>query len=179
MRKHISGASFALLLICFLGTAAARAEVYTSGVCHFSASFPFSPQISAPQASERNERGEVISHLVSTSAPKQGVLMAAVFCDSFDIARSIDIDQALNVERDNFLKELSAQVVTVRDQRTNGHRGRYFSYRSSAAEGEGLVVVVEAKKPVIYLVITMHTSAASPDEISALKTFFASFQLTQ
>ncbi|MBI3678090.1 MAG: hypothetical protein HY243_15890 [Proteobacteria bacterium] len=173
-------AVFAALCL-LLAPAAARAESYASDELKFSADFPETPTVSAPIDSERDAQDHIISRVISVTVGKQRTFMAAVFCDTFSVTKTLDVDGTLNLERDNFVNGLPAAITSSHTELVNGHRAMYFTYAAAnhGAAGQGVVIIVETEKPQIYLVETMYTRQASDSEKAALETFFASFRLNQ
>jgi hypothetical protein len=176
MVKRIA-ALLALALLAAPGPS--QAAPFVSDKLGFSADFPSVPEVGEPEGSEQDAKGKFISTLTTVASKKQGAYMAAVFEDVFDVATKLDVTQSLALERDNFLKGMSGTVVEAHEATLSGHRAGYFAYATTghAAQGRGVVIIVESDKPKVYFAVVMYTPQASADERAQLDAFFASFKL--
>lgn len=61
----------------------------------------------------------------------------------------------------------------------DGNQALYFSYDTPghSARGAGIAIVIAKKKPRTFLVVTMHTPAATAEQIVGTDNFLASFHI--
>ncbi len=173
---------FAAIAACsclFLLSAPAFGETFTSEEYGFTAEFPARPTVGPPQGSETDSKGNFISTSVMIKTQVLGVYTAMVTVDSYLVPLKIDPSSTLLAISRSFVAQLDATTTSSKPGRLDGYRARFFSYDTAdhSASGKGIVVIVPAKKPRTYLVLTMHTSAASADEIAALDKFLDSFHV--
>lgn len=172
MRKLLGAVAVVWLLVVPAG-----AVPYASGDLGFAAEFPASPTVGAPEDSEKDEAGNVLSRSVTVSCLEQGVYMAAAVVDTFLKPIKIDVQGSLVLERDNFIKGLEASLVSANPSTLDGHRAMFFTYErpDHSAAGSGVVVIEETDVPRIFVVVTMHTPAATDAQKSDLDAFLSSF----
>jgi hypothetical protein len=167
------------MLFLLAAGASAVADSYTSSDLGFSADFPGTPTVGAPQGSEKDSAGNFISTLVYVNFARQGVYVAAVVEDHYDVPGAIDVPGTLTTERDNFLKAFHVERTSEHDDVVSGHPANFFTFDSDGhrAQGQGVVIVIDTPRPRIFIVATTYTPAASADDRAALDKFFASFKL--
>ena len=175
---RISAIILAGLCLCLLPNAA-FGEVFTSDQYGFSADFPAPPAVGKPQGSETDAKGNFISTSVITKTQVNGIYTAMVTVESYVVPMKVEPSSTLLAMSRSFAAQLDATITSSKAGRLDGHRARFFSYeaRDHSSSGKGVVVLVQAKKPRSYMVLSMHTSLASEGEIAALDKFIASFHV--
>lgn len=167
----------AVLAAGLLFVSAASAETFVSNKYGFTADFPVAPVVGAERNSETTDAGKVISRSVEIKAESTGVYTALVTVDSYIVPTKIDAASTLRTMVKMFVVQLDARATSSKPSKLDGFPARYFSYETPNhnTAGSGVAVIVHGKLPRIYLVVTMHTSMASPDEVAALEKFVKSF----
>jgi len=176
MRSPIA-AFFVVLLLAPVATA----EPFTSREFNFSADFPIAPEQSAPQDSERDANGAVVSKVVAFNATVPSKYIAIVAVDSYIVPTAIDLQGTLAAERDSFLKEVNGTAATIAGDSFQGHSALRLRFDTPGhdIQGEGLVIVIEQEKPRIYVIVAAHGLQASSAEATSLDRFLRSFRLKQ
>lgn len=166
------------LCLCLL-PGMASGEPFTSEQYGFTADFPAPPVVGKPQPSETNAHGKVIAKSVIIETRIMGVYTAMVTVDDYIVPTKIDASTTLLAMTRGFAAQLDARISSSRSGRVNGHRARFFNYRTNdhSSSGKGVIVIVQSKKPRTFMVLSMHTSLASDDNIAALDKFVASFHV--
>ncbi len=169
-------AAFACLSVISL---AANGQPFSSDQYGFTAEFPADPVVGQPQAAETNAHGKVISHSVMIQTQVMGVYTAMVTVESYIVPTRINTGKRLAAMPRSFVSGLDAVLTSSKPGRLDGHRARFFTYktRGHVSSGRGIAVVVPGRLPRTYLVLTNHTSLASDGEVAALDRFITSFQL--
>ena len=178
MRSFAAILAYTCLLLSLL-LAPASGETFTSDQYDFTAEFPAQPSVGTPQGSETDSKGNFISTSVMIQVQVQGIYTAMVTVDSYVVPLKIDSSSTLLAISRSFVAQLNATTTSSKPGKRDGRRARFFSYGTAdhSMMGKGIVVVVPAKKPRTYLVLTMHTPLASEDEIAALDKFLDSFHV--
>ena len=85
----------------------------------------------------------------------------------------------LKAMRNDFIRGMEAKVVSSDPGTRDGHQALFFSYeaRDHSSAGSGIAIIVSRKKPRTYLVVNMHTPAASAEQIVVADAFLASFHI--
>ena len=163
----------------FLFLVPAFAVPFDSSDLGFSAEYPSTPTVGAPEGSEQDSAGNFVSHSVTVSSISQGEYAAMVAVDTYDSPIKLDIDGSLINERDNFLKGLKASYTSSTKGTQNGYQALFFTYDTPdhSAAGSGFIAIDVAARPRIYVVVTMRTPSASSAEISALDSFLGGFHI--
>jgi hypothetical protein len=167
----------AVLAAALLFVSSAGAETFVSNKYGFSADFPISPVVAPEQNSETNDSGKVISRSAEIKAESTGVYTALVTVDSYIVPTKIDAASTLRTMVRMFVAQLEARATLSKPGKLDGFPARYFGYETPDHQtaGDGVAVIVPGKLPRIYLVVTMHTAMASPDEVASLTKFVKSF----
>ncbi len=162
-----------------LFASAACAETFVSNKYGFSADFPIPPVVGSEQNSETNDAGKVISRSVEIKAESTSIYTALVTVDSYIVPTRINAGSTLKTMVKMFVVQLDGRATASKPGKVDGFPARFFSYDTPDHKlaGDGVAVIVPGKLPRIYLVVTMHTPMASPDEVAALAKFVASFHL--
>ena len=167
----------AVLAAALLFVSSAGAEIFVSNKYGFSADFPVSPVVSPEQNSETNDAGKVISRSAEIKAESTGIYTALVTVDSYIVPTKVDAPSTLRTMVRMFVVQLDARATASKPGKVDGFPARFFSYETPDHQtaGDGVAVIVPGKLPRIYLVVTMHTPMASPDEVANLAKFIKSF----
>lgn len=177
-KMRFSTIALAGLCLCLL-PGMASGEPFASEQYGFTADFPATPIVGKPRPSETNDRGKVIAKSVIIKTQIMGVYTAMVTVDSYIVPTKLNTSATLSAMTQGFAAQLDARITSSRFGRVDGHRARFFNYRTSdrASSGKGVIVVVQSRKPRTYMVLSMHTSLASDDDVAALNKFVASFHV--
>jgi hypothetical protein len=172
---RFSSALFALVVLI---PAAASGESFVSAKYGFSANFPMAPSVGEPQASESDASGKAIASTVMIQDVTPGVYTAMVTVETYTKPVSIDASSTLSAMVQGFVAQLDAKMKSNKPGKVEGKPARFFSYDTAdhSAAGNGVIVLVPAKKPRIYLVVGNYTTQASDADKAALDTFVKSFQ---
>jgi hypothetical protein len=167
------------LALCVFVAAAASGEPFVSNKYGFSVDFPMTPEVGTPQASETDDSGKPISNITIIKSEMGGVYTAMVTVEVYNRPTPIDVGSTMQAMVKGFVAQLDATLKSNKPGKLGDYRARYFSYATpdGSATGRGMVVIVPAKKPRTYIVVTMYTPSATPEDKAALEKFFASFQL--
>jgi hypothetical protein len=176
MLKQLAVATSLVLLLL---PVAVHAESFTSDKYGFSADFPVSPTVSEPKGSEIDNEGNFIATMVMFSAHEPGTTSALVTVDSYAVSKKLNIAATLKAMRNDFIRGMEAKIVSSDPGTRDGHQALFFTYdtRDHSAAGSGIVIIISRKKPRTYLVVNMHTPAASAEQIVAADAFLASFHI--
>lgn len=168
----------ACALVCLLPTKAAGGT-FASEQYGFTAEFPADVTVGDPQGSETDAKGNFIAKSVIIQARVMGVWTAMVTVDSYTVPRKIDAGSTLSMMPKMFAAQLDATITSSKAGKIGAYNARFFSYvtRDKNTSGKGIVVVVPAAKPRTYQVLTSHTGLASPENVTDLDKFVASFQV--
>lgn len=175
LKQMVLAASVAMLL----WPAASSGAQFESDKYGFSANFPDEPTVSKPKGSETDQQGNFIARMVMCTAAEQGEITALVTVDSYSVPTKLNVPADLKTMRDDFVRGMGAKLVSSSAGTRDGYRALFFVYdtQDHSAAGNGVAIIVPQKKPRTYLVVTMHTEAASTQQLSNLDEFFASFHL--
>ena len=163
----------------FLWPATAFGAQFVSDKYGFSADFPNEPTVSEPKGSETDNEGNFISTMVMFSAHEPGTTSALVTVDTYAVPTKLNVAATLKAMRNDFIRGLEAKIVSSDPGTRDGHQALFFTYdtRDHSAAGSGIAIIVPRKKPRTYLVVNMHTPAASAEQIVVADAFLASFHI--
>jgi len=177
-KMRLTTIALAGLCLCLL-PGPASGEPFSSEQYGFTADFPATPAVGTPQPSETNAQGKVIAKSVIIETRIMGVYTAMVTVDDYLVPMKLSPSVTLSAMTQGFVAQLDARITSAKFGRVDGHRARFFNYRTNdrASSGKGVIVVVQSRKPRTFIVVSMHTSLASDDDIAALNKFIASFHV--
>ena len=175
LKQWAVAASLALLLY----PVAAHAASFTSDKYGFTADFPVPPTVGEPKGSETDNEGNFVATMVMFTAQEPGATSALVTVDTYAVPTKLNAAATLKAMRNDFIRGMEAKIVSSDPGMRDGHQALFFTYqaRDHTAAGSGIAIIVPRKKPRTYLVVNMHTPAASADQIVAVDAFLASFHI--
>ena len=168
----------ATLVLLFALWSAASAEPFDA--LGFSAEFPAPAIVHPEQDGARDAQGHVLSKAVLVQAGIAHVYSAVVVVETFQVPHRLDIDETLIADRDSCLKGWNATITASDPMVLDGHRALLFRYLGPGGRGggAGIVAVVEADAPRIYVLFTMATPKADRKLVEALERMVGSFHIT-
>ena len=168
----------AALVFFFALWSAAFAESFDT--LGFSAEFPAVPVVHPQQDGSRDAQGRVLSKTVLVQAGIAHVYSAVVVVETFQVPHALDIDETLIANRDGCLKGWNATLTASDPMVLDGHRALLFRYLGAGGRGggAGIVAVVEADAPRVFVLFTMVTPKADRELVDALERMVRSFHIT-
>jgi hypothetical protein len=154
----------------------ALADNFASEEFRFSIAFPAPPD--HPQQERlNNDRGELQATVDMFQASSERTL-CAVGVQKYVVPAEASIADELVLNRDNFLKELSASQAS-RQRTFQGYPALEFTWQKAngEAEGQGLVVVVPDARRRVYVVATAIVQGAPDSGLAAAERCFNSFRI--
>jgi hypothetical protein len=117
---------FPLLVAWLLATSALAAQttaewtVFKSPGAEFSVSLPVKPDYD--EKTDSKPQGKVVTHLYSAKSENSFFIVAFT-----DYPVDIEAQPEIDLDRDNFMKEISATLVSEKEVMQSGLRGREFT----------------------------------------------------
>ena len=172
MRRWLSVISLLLAGLAPAQTAPTNWIKQASDAGGFTAMFPVAPEASTD--TKTVPQGDIVTHLFMTNS--DGFLCLVGYTD---YPVTVDVEQELVLDRDNFAKEVKATVSS--SQRTKFSRGPgdelpALDFTATADTGtfKALVIVVAGRRA--YIVATFNRKGT--DRTADIEYFFTAFKLT-
>lgn len=174
MRSLWPALAAALLLVA--AAPPAQAEEFTSSEFRFSIDFPAPPE-HPPQERLNGTQGE-LEATVDMFQSSSGRALCIVGVQRYAVPATAAIPAELTINRDNFLRQLSATQVS-KERMFQGYPALEFTWQKTngQAEGQGLVVVVPDTQRRVYVVASAIVQGAPDSGLAAAERCFNSFRI--
>lgn len=160
-----------LSVLALGGAAAASADIVTSQLHRFTATFPGQPEQAAPTDNATDATGKVISQITSFLDSEPGRYIALLMVDTYIspvTTQMVELESYMAKHVNDFITGIKATGTQTRTT-FDGFPAITFTFEGEGiSSGKGVMAFVPGEKPVGYLAVSaLLPSATAADKASA------------